>query len=145
MRLCKEEALKLVDNSFQSYNCPHCFETDLSRIHKVFRGGEPSTSEKLKESWDEWECVSCGGRWQVAVEVVYSMRLVLCHGTRCDTCTQVQLFGVWITDIDGGNGRWMVKPDSGAPWFGNQDDALYFASQRNRMYTDSRYEVKPKP
>jgi hypothetical protein len=59
----------------------------------------------------------------------------------------VNLYGVWITDTDGSNGRWMTCDGSmfgpgKTPWTGSQSDAEFYANERRLTYRHVTYAVK---
>ena len=61
---------------------------------------------------------------------------------------QTEEYGIWITDADGSNGRWMSDSSAGKDqWTGSQDEADYAVSIRQDIYRNVNYEVRlcPKP
>lgn len=53
-------------------------------------------------------------------------------------------FGVWLTDTDGGNGRWLGD-GSGNPWRGSEGDAAGYAADRRGWYPHVVYTVRMVP
>lgn len=60
-----------------------------------------------------------------------------------ETVSSERLFGVWITDTTGNNGRWMTDIDHELKeWAGSWADANQFANERHHVYPDLRYEPR---
>lgn len=54
------------------------------------------------------------------------------------------LYGVWITNADGTNGRWMTNSPPNI-WRGPKDEAEMYADERNMVHHNNRYTVKEFP
>lgn len=55
-----------------------------------------------------------------------------------------QLYSIWITDLEGNEGRWIVDSKRGNDhvWTGKESEALLHAEIRRRAHAQYKYEVK---
>jgi len=65
--------------------------------------------------------------------------------TQYDLCQKTnEEYGIWITDADGANGRWMSDTAAGKDqWTGSHAEACHAISLRENIYRQVKYEARP--